>query len=306
MEALMKQLLVLYTFIIAGVILGRWRKDMAAKSSLLSFLTVNLLLPCKMFLNFSKNFTVDYLKTNYITIFIAIGILCLLLVIGGLVGKLLSRKDEYGQKVYKYSVTVSNYAYFGYVLMENAFGSAALNDMMVFCLPFALYCYTFGVALLMDKKVSFKALCNPTTIAIAVGMVFGLVGLQVPQVITTVASSASSAMGPITMLLVGLVLSGFTLKQMLPDWQAWVFSFVKLVAAPAIVFGICKVLALFMTLPNSVYPIAVFVAAMPCGLNPVIYPKLIGKDCTMGAKLIPLTAILSVATIPLWLYLTGM
>lgn len=306
MEALVKQLLVLYTFIIAGVILGRWRKDMAGKSSLLSFLTVNLLLPCKMFLNFSKNFTVDYLKTNYVTIFISVGVLFLLLLLGGIVGKFLSRKDTYGQKVYKYSITVSNYAYFGYVLMENAFGSAALNNMMVFCLPFSLYCYTFGVALLMDKKVSFKSLLTPTPIAIFLGIFLGLTGLKLPEVITTVASSASSAMGPITMLLVGLVLSGFGLKEMLPNWQAWVFSLIKLVVLPAIIFGVCKVLGLFMTLPASVYPVAVFVAAMPCGLNPVIYPRLIGKDCSMGAKLIPLTAILSVITIPLWLYLTGM
>ena len=306
MEALVKQLLVLYTFIIVGVILGKWRKDMAGKCDLLSFLTVNMLLPCKMFLNFSKNFTVTYLQNNYITIFISVGILCLLLLIGGLAGKLLSPKDEYGQKIYKYSVVVSNYAYFGYVLMENAFGEAALNDMMVFCIPFALYCYTFGVALLIDKKVSIKSLCNPTTIAIAVGIVFGLTGLKLPAFFTTVASNASAAMGPISMLLVGLVLSGFSLKQMLPNWQSWVFSVIRLVVAPAIVFGVCKLLGLVMTLPSSVYPVAVFMAAMPCGLNPVIYPRLLNKDCSMGAKLIPLTAILSVASIPLWLLLIGM
>lgn len=304
MEALIKQLLVLYIFIVAGLILGKWRKDMAEKSSLLSFLTVNLLLPAKMLLNFSKNFTVSYLQNNYVTIFISMGILCVLLLVGGLVGKLLSR-DSYGQKVYKYSVAVANYAYFGYVLMENAFGEAALNDMMVFCLPFALYCYTFGVGLLMDKKASVKSLVNPTTIAIAIGVFFGLTGLKLPAVITTVASSASAAMGPITMLLVGLVLSGFTAPELMPTWQSWVFCVVRLLGLPALVYGICMLLRQFMDLPASVYPSAVFMAAMPCGLNPVIYPRLMGKDCSLGAKLIPLTAILSCATIPLWLYLTG-
>lgn len=303
MEALVKQLLVLYIFIIAGVILGRWRKDMAEKSSLLSFLTVNLLLPCKMFLNFSKNFTVSYLQNNYITVFISLGILGLFVLAGGLVGKLLS-KDAYGQKVYNYSTTVANYAFFGYVLVENALGEAAMNDMMVFCIPFSFYCYTFGVALLMDKKVSFKSLCNPTTIAIALGILFGLVGIPLPEVIRTVASNASAATGPVTMLLVGFVLSGFTLKELIPDRSTWIFCAIRLLILPAGVFGICKLLGLFLELPGSVYPSAVFMAAMPCGLNPVIYPRLIGKDCTMGARLIPLTALLSCATMPLWLYLT--
>lgn len=306
MEALIKQLLVLYIFIIVGVILGKWRKDMAAKSSLLSFLTVNLLLPSKTLLNFANNFTVSYLQNNYITIFISVGILCLLVLLGGLTGKVLSRKDAYGQKVYTYSVAVANYAYLGYVLVENALGEAALNDIMVFCVPFSIYCYTFGVSLLMDKKTDLKSLLTPTPLAIVVGIFLGLTGIRLPEVILTVAKNASAATGPVTMLLVGLVISGFTLKEILPTWESWAFSFVKLLLAPAMVFAICKLLGLFMTVPGSVYPSAVIMAAMPCGLNPVIYPRLIGKDCAMGAKLIPLTAILSMLTIPLWMYIMGL
>lgn len=304
MDALLKQLLVLYIFIIAGVILGKWRKDMAEKSGLLSFLIANLLLPAKMFLNFSRNFTVSYFKTNYVTVFIAVGILILLVLAGDFIGKLLTR-DRYQQKVYKYSIAVSNYAYFGYVLVESVLGEAAMNDMMVFCLPIALYCYIFGVGLLMDKKASFKSVINPTTIAIAFGMFFGLSGITLPGVVTTVASNAGAAVGPISMLLVGLVLSGFTLKQLVPTRASWGFCVFRLLIIPGAVFGICKVLGLFMTLPASVYPSAVIMASMPCGLNPVIYPKLIGKDCSLGAKLIPLTAILSVATIPFWMKLMG-
>lgn len=303
MAVLLKQMLVLYIFIIAGIVLGRWRKDMAQKSSILSFLLVNLLLPCKMFLNFSRNFTVSYLRNNYVTVFIALGILGLLILAGVLVGKLLT-KDQYARKVYNYSTTVANYAFFGYVLVENAFGEAAMNDMMVFCLPIALYCYTFGVAQLMDKKVSAKSLCNVTTIAIALGILVGLTGMQLPDVISTVAGNAGSAVGPVSMLLVGFVLSGFTLKELLPTWQTWVFCLIRLLILPAGVFGICMLLRQFIVLPGPVYPYAVFMAAMPCGLNPVIYPRLIGKDCSLGAKLIPLTSILSCLTIPLWLYIT--
>lgn len=303
MIALLKQLAVLYIFILVGVILGRWKKDMAQKSSVLSFLLVNFLLPCKMFLNFSRNFTVSYLQNNYVTVFVSLGVLGLLILAGSLVGRLLTR-DAYGQKVYNYSTTVANYAFFGYVLVENTFGEAAMNDMMVFCLPIALYCYTFGVSLLMDRKASFKSLCNATTIAIVLGILFGLTGVQLPEIVTTVAGDAGSAVGPVSMLLVGLVLSGFTLQELLPTWQTWAFCGIRLLVLPAGVFGICMALRQFMELPASIYPSAVFMAAMPCGLNPVIYPRLIGKDCSLGAKLIPLTAILSCATIPLWLYLT--
>jgi predicted permease len=305
MDALIKQQMVLYIFIVAGMILGKWRKDMADKSGLLSFLIANLLLPCKQFLSFSRNFTVDYLKTNYVTIFISLGILILLVLAGDGIGKLLTR-DKYQRKVYKYSIAVANYAYFGYVLVESVLGEKAMNDMMVFCIPMALYCYTFGVGLLMDKKPSLKSAINPTTIAIILGIFFGLSGIRLPAVVTTVASNAGAAVGPVSMLLVGLVLSGFKFKQLIPSWGSWGFCLFRLLIIPGAVFGICKGLGLVMTLPASVYPSAVIMASMPCGLNPVIYPKLIGKDCSLGAKLIPMTAILSIFTIPLWMKIMGL
>lgn len=304
MKALVEQLLVLYIFILVGVLLGRWKKDAAGKSSLLSFLLVNLFFPCKMFSNFSKNFTLNYLQNNYITLFLSLGILAVLILAGSLAGRLLT-KEPYERKVYHYSTTVSNYAFFGYVLVEYAMGEAAMNDMMVFCLPFSVYCYTFGVALLLDKKVSLKSLCNATTISIALGMVFGLTGLQLPGVLQSVASSAAACVGPVSMVLVGLVLSGFTLRQLLPSAQTWIFCAVRLLVVPGVILAICLLLRQFMELPSSVYPSAVLMACMPCGLNPVVYPKLIGKDCALGAKMIPLTALLSCATIPFWLWVMG-
>lgn len=72
-----------------------------------------------------------------------------------------------------------------------------------------------------------------------------------------------------------------------------------------LVLGICKGLSCVMTLPQAVYPAAVLTACMPCGLNPVVFPKLIGQDCRLGGKLILLSSVLSCATIPLWLWIIG-
>jgi len=107
------------------------------------------------------------------------------------------------------------------------------------------------------------------------------------------------------MVLVGLVLSSFSGKDLIPNREAVVFCLVRLLLVPLAVFGICKGLSCVMTLPEAVYPYAVLMACMPCGLNPVVFPKLIGQDCRLGAKLILLSSILSCATIPLWLWIIG-
>ena len=230
------------------------------------------------------------------------GMLTLLIFAGDLIGKLLT-KDKYQQKVYKYSIAVSNYAYFGYVLVESVLGEKAMNDMMVFCIPIAIYCYIFGVGLLMDKKASLKSVINPTTIAIVLGIFFGLSGIKLPSVVTTVASNTGAAVGPVSMLLVGLVLSGFTLKQLVPSWDSWGFCVFRLLVIPAAVFGICKVLGLFMTLPASVYPSAVIMASMPCGLNPIVFSKQVGEDSRPGARYAFISNVLSLLSLPIFLTL---
>ena len=263
---------------------------------------VNVFFPAKIFLNFSTSFTVDYVKNNYISVFIGIGLLLLMLALGVGVAKLLGR-TPYEKKVYVYSTAISNYAYLGYVLVGEALGDAAMNNLMTFCIPISIFCNTVGIAMLMDKKINLKNLFQPVTVAMFVGIAWGLLGLPMPQMLNTVLKSAGACMGPVSMVLVGLVLAGFTWKQLLPSWQAWGFCLVRLIIVPAMVYGVCMLIGQFIPLPDAVYPSAVIMAAMPCGLNPVVYPKLIGQDCSLGAKLIPLTSILSMATIPLWLWI---
>lgn len=303
-DALFQQLFVLYVFIFLGWLLGRIKKDAAQKSGLLSFLLVNLFFPCKLFLNYAKRFTVDYVRQNGTVFFIAIGILAVLVLIGEVLARLLTR-DGYARKVYSYNTPITNYAYFGYLLVEQVFGPGAMNNLMVFCIPTSLYCYTFGVAKLMDRKVSLKSLRNTITISIGLGIVWGLLQLPLPGAVETAMTSASGCVGPVSMVLVGLVLSTFSPKDLLPDVSTVVFCLVRLLLVPLAVLGMCKGLGAVMTLPEAVYPSAVLMACMPCGLNPVVFPRLIGQDCRLGAKLILLSSILSAATIPLWLWIIG-
>lgn len=304
MSALFEQLAVLYLFVLLGWLLGKLKKDAAEKSSLLSFLLVNLFLPCKVFLNYANNFTVSYIQKNYVTLFFSVGILLVLVLIGHFLPRVLT-KHPYERKVYSYNTSITNYAYFGYVLVEQVFGVDALNNFMVFCIPYSLYCYTFGVSKLLDQKLSFKSLLNTITISTLLGILWGLLQLPLPGALQTVMKNAGGCVGPLSMILVGLVLSTFSLKDLVPNFSATVFCLVRLLGTPLVVFGICKAIGLVMPLPEAVYPAAVLMACMPCGLNPVVFPRLIGQDCRLGAKLILLSSILSCATIPLWLWIIG-
>jgi len=297
---ILQQLLVLYIFIFLGWLLGRIKPEIIGGSKVLSFLLVNLFLPSKVFSTFSQSFTVTYLKENYTTFFISLGILVSLSLLAIPLSAMLT-KETYKKKVYRYSFVITNYGYMGYALIESFFGKSALANMITFCIPFAIYTYTVGYMLLTGEGKIVKKLFNTMTVSIVLGCVFGLVGIPIPSVFVTVLSTASACTGPLSMLLTGLVIASFKPKELLPDGGTLAFVGLRLIALPALVFGVCKLLSLVFTLPAAVYPFAVIVASMPCGLNTVVFPRLVGEDCRMGARMILYSHIFSMATIPLWM-----
>ena len=300
--ATFSQLAILFIFILCGFVVGRIKKIPREKSSVISALLVNVFLPAKIFLNFSEQCTLDYFSKSYPTLIVSTALL-LLLVLFSLGLSTLLTKERYERKVYRYSFAISNYAYLGYVFVENTLGKTALTDMILFCIPFAFYTYTFGYSLLSNQSSSWKKLINPMTVAIVFGMIFGISGLQLPNFLGKTLSYASATVGPLSMILTGLVISSFALKELLPDIKTVIFTVVRLAVIPALLFGICLVTDKLFTLPSAVYPAAVIMGCMPCGLNTIVFPSLVGEDCRIGARFVLLTHILSLATIPLWMWI---
>ena len=297
MQIIFSQLAFLYAFILLGYLLGLGKKDLLGHTSILSFLAVNVFLPAKVFKSFASYCTVDYLKNNYQLILLSAAVL-LALHLAGLVVSRIFRQTGREKGIYEYTVTVSNYGYMGYSLVEGVFGSAALTDMILFCLPFSIYTYTVGYVKLTGGKVSFRRLLNPTTVASFVGIAFGLTGLQLPEVVNSIMGSASSCVGPITMLVTGLTLSEYTLSRMLKDRNVYLLTAIRLMVLPAIVFLVFKGLRL-----EAFMAPALLMAAMPSGLNTIIFPKNTGGSPELGAKLALITHLFCCATLPLWLAL---
>ena len=132
-------------------------------------------------------------------------------------------------------------------------------------------------------------------------MIVGLTGFQMPAVGTKILTTSAACVGPLSMILTGLTLSSFSLKALASDKKAYVFTAIRLIVLPAFVWGLCELAGLVFTLPPSIKFSALLIACMPCGLNPIVFPKLIGEDCTYGARLALLTHLVSCATLPIWI-----
>jgi len=296
MIVIFKQVAILFIFALIGYTLSKCKIISPSNTKFLSTLVVWVFLPATSFKSFATNFTVKYITEKYdIVLTSAIGVV-IISTLALFLSKILT-KDKYRRSVYSYSLTVPNSGYMGIPLTQAIFGEAMLTNVLLFALPINIYLYSIGYCSLTKAKLSFKKLINPPIIALALGSVFGLSGLVLPEFIGDFLSTASAPMGPCTMLILGMTLSEYKFKKLLKLNMNYLVSIMRLVVIPAVAVVILKLL----NLENVIMP-ALIVYSMPCGLNTVVFPKLVDEDCETGAALALISTAFSMATIPIMLH----
>lgn len=299
MLIILEQVAVLLIFCALGYTLAKKNILNAKEGDLISSMLVYLFMPATCFSTCAANCTVEYITQKYPLILVSAGLLLLLILAAKGIARFLG-PASYQRDMYEYSIVIPNTAYIGYPLTLSLYGGEGLLDMLIFGLPLIFYCYTIGYNILTDRrkeKFSLKKVLTPVTVAMALGCAAGLSGIKVPNVITQVVDKSAACLAPLGTLLMGMSLTEFSFKQMLSDKRLYWLTALRLVVIPLAVFGILKLGRWeFALLP------AICSHCMPCGLNVIILPKLIGQDCRTGAGLVLLSTVLSIITVPLCMY----
>ncbi len=317
MSVILTSIANLLLFAAIGYILAKLGKLNTEHAKILSALLVWVFLPCKMFLGFSSTFNEEYLRTKYSILLASLIILVVSVAIVSFIVPKVTKKDV---SIIKYSVLISNYGYIGYAMCESVFGELALSDMMFAALPFSIYVYTEGYRMLMGfGRISLKRMINPIFVGIFIGCIFGITGLTLPTlpsasesaafasmsvpelalgVVNKVIKDASACMAPVSMLLAGITVAEFPIKEMVSDKRVYLVSLVKL-----IVFPVAVIVILSQILPREfVIPISMLFL-VPCGLNTVVFPKMVGGNYKLGASIAFISILMSIFTMPLCMML---
>ena len=287
----------LIIFASIGYLLAKCKIANPQYGQILSSLLVYVFSPAMLFQTFSRNFNVNYIKENYSLMLVSLAILAVLIVISIFVPKLLT-KHPYKRKVYEYSMIIANYGYMGYPLTKILFGEQVLLNVMMFALPLSIYIYTYGLCRLTNTGLNLKKLINPSILAILFGMLYGLSGLSIPVFVNDFLTTASAPMGITAMLLAGITVSEYKFTELLKYKANYFVAIWKVLIVPLTIgFILAEVFN-----NHDLARVALMISAIPCGLNTIIFPKLVGEDCSTGASLALISSILSIGTIPLCLY----
>lgn len=304
----LNQILILFGYMAMGFILkkGNFLPDNTPTtiSKLLNF----ILMPATIINTFMDKCTVENLVSKWHLLLYSTVILLGCILVGIIFGRFFD-KDNYIQRIYRYSFTVGNFAFVGIAFVEG-FAPDLLFDYLLFILPMNLYTFSLGVAWLIPNDngeksgFSFKSLINPICLSLIIGGILGLTNFikYIPEnfnFITAIISGTSKAMAPMAMILTGFVIGSYPILKQLQNYKIYIIAVARVIVMPILIMVILNLI----NTPTEIKQVTLCANAMPLGLNTVIIPSAYGKDSRLGGSLALVSQLMCIVTIPILFYI---
>ena len=300
----LSQMAFLFSLSVIGFILTKSKIVTTDAAGILAKLENNLFIPALVLNTFVQNFTVERLQSAWQVLLASIILLLVVIPLAIGVSKLMT-KDQYIRNIYTYGLCFSNFGFMGNAVVSALFPDIFL-EYLIFTLPLWMGIYLWGApSLLMSDgskqtlKSRLKSFTNPMFIAMLVGIILGLIGVNLPNWLNSVISSSANCMSPIAMLLTGITVANIDLVKTFKNGQIYLISLVRLLVFPLLFL----VIFMFLPLPETLRTCAICSLAMPLGLNTIVIPSAYGKDTSAAAGMAIISHALSCITIPLVLFL---
>lgn len=300
----LSQMAFLFSLIVIGFILTKSKIVTTDAAGILAKLENNLFIPALVLNTFVQNFTVERLQSAWQVLLASIILLLVVIPLAIGVSKLMT-KDQYIRNIYTYGLCFSNFGFMGNAVVSALFPDIFL-EYLIFTLPLWMGIYLWGApSLLMSDcskqtlKSRLKSFTNPMFIAMLMGIILGLIGVNLPNWLNSVISSSANCMSPIAMLLTGITVANIDLVKTFKNGQIYLISLVRLLVFPLLFL----VIFMFLPLPETLRTCAICSLAMPLGLNTIVIPSAYGKDTSAAAGMAIISHALSCITIPLVLFL---
>ena len=201
--------------------------------------------------------------------------------------------------------TFCNNGFMGFPVALAVLGEEGLALTVILAIPFNLMAYSIGARMVcMDADgagaapaVSWKrALFSTINLATLVGTVLYITQLPVPEAVQTPLRHLSNVTTPLSMIITGMNLSQGSLADVVRDRDAFTASAMRLLLFPLIAWGVMRCIP---GLDGLVMGAALLNMSMPAPAAATLMGEEYGGNVQIGSRIIFLSSLLCVATIPL-------
>lgn len=214
-------------------------------------------------------------------------------------------KPQRQKAVYQFGVVFSNGGFMSLPMAQALVGEKGVFLVSMYVIVFNILTWTYGVSRFEagDKSSKLKILLNPGTIGVIIGLPLFLLSVHLPQIMAKPIEYMASLNTPLAMLATGFFLMGANIITAVKDVKMWLAAALRLVVIPLCcllifkyAFGLSGDLAVCCIIP----------ACAPTAVNTMMLSAKFGGDTSLASRLLAVTTLLSIITMPLMLVFVSM
>lgn len=269
----------------------------------ISIIGLYIISPAMLITAFQVDYTTEILNGLYLAFMMAF-VLSGILVFLGWVLKQLFKLDNIEQATSIYS----NSGNLIIPIVASVFG----NEWVIYSIAFIVVqnlLFWSHLRLLICGKGSVpfkKMLFNINIIAIVVGITLFLLHFKLPTTIAATLSTLGHMLGPLSMLVAGMLIASIPFKEIITDKRIYLVAFLRLILIPLILLGVIKLCGFSGWVENgaTIAMISFLATTSPSAATATQMAVAYGQNAKKASAIYGVTTVLCVVTMPLiiWLY----
>ena len=300
---LMRQIAVLFMMMGCGWLLVRCALLRSEDSRALSVVLIYIVQPCVVVRAFQIDFTAQVRRGFLLALAAAVLIHLLLLLFNALL-----KRGAGLSAIERASILYSNAGNLVIPLVTAMMGEEWVIYASAFLCVQLVFMWTYGVSMIRGERSPAwrRILLNSNLIAIALGLALMLLRIRLPGVVMSAMEGLSATIGPLSMIMIGMLFAGQSLRTLAANRRLWAVCAVKMLLAPALVLAFLAVsrLASLADDGRTVLYISFLAVMTPSASMVTQLAQLYDRQPEYAGAINVFTTLVCIGTMPLmtWLY----
>lgn len=287
--------------LVLGFCLGKWKMISTNTNKELTNLLLTVFMPASLFVAFPS--TYDESSLNLFFSGLVAGILVMISII--ILSKIVFNKWWFKGELRfesQFALIFNNATFLGYPIVVNTFGPTGIIAYCGFIIAFNVALFSYGIWL-FERKISTKlfksVITNPNILAVLLGMILFLAGIQLPAFFTDAVGFVGGATTPLSVICIGFMLSRADFKLLFKKWRLIIVSMIQLILGPLATFWLLTLLKF----PIEVVSVCTLIQALPTATSLGLFATKYGGNNIESSELVTISTILSIVTMPIMIML---
>ena len=300
-KLLIYKILQLFCMMMLGFAITKFKVIQPKESVVLSKISLYLLMPSAIISAFDFERTEGVMRSLLFAFFAAIAVHIILYFLDFLYARFVSKSS-----VERASVMYSNAGNLIIPIVSFVLGEEWVIFSTAFLTVQLAFLWSHGVRL-FSKHERFnvkKVIFNVNIVTIAVGVAMLLLKLRLPTFIKDVTASLGGMLGPVAMLIAGMLAANINFKKILLNKAVYRVIAVRMVIYPLIVLGVLRLIAFIPVMDaNKILLISFLASITPAASTVMQFAQIHNQDAEYASAINILTTVSCILTMPLFVML---